>query len=214
MWDDWHFSEFILVNWMRDRICIEHPLWYKKERISRIISNALQTSKIQLIRFMRVILLLGWDLRDLRYWRYTLFLRSKPIVLESMTFPDPVIGVAVEPKTVKKTLNKLGYRTEKTWQKKIRLSKLRYDEDTNQTVISGMGELHLEIIVDRSDDVNLKWNVTRVHHKLIIKKLLTQNYRSHRERLKKADWRLRFVCSDVQFELGPADEGIPRKRGI
>jgi elongation factor G len=64
-----------------------------------------------------------------------------------MTFPDPVIGLAVEPKS-QKDLDKLGMALAKLAEEDPTF-RVRYDEDTNQTVISGMGELHLEIIVDR-----------------------------------------------------------------
>ena len=77
----------------------------------------------------------------------TLCAVNKPIVLESMTFPDPVIGVAIEPKT-QKDLDKLGMSLAKLAEEDPTFQ-VKYDEDTNQTVISGMGELHLEIIVDR-----------------------------------------------------------------
>ena len=74
-------------------------------------------------------------------------IRHKPIVLESMTFPDPVIGVAVEPKS-QKDLDKLGMGLAKLAEEDPTF-RVRYNEETNQTVISGMGELHLEIIIDR-----------------------------------------------------------------
>ena len=64
-----------------------------------------------------------------------------------MTFPDPVIGLAIEPKS-QKDLDKLGMALAKLSEEDPTF-RVRYDEDTNQTVISGMGELHLEIIVDR-----------------------------------------------------------------
>jgi elongation factor G len=72
---------------------------------------------------------------------------TSPIVLESMTFPDPVIGLAVEPKS-QKDVDKLGMALAKLSEEDPTF-RVKYDEDTNQTVISGMGELHLEIIVDR-----------------------------------------------------------------
>ena len=64
-----------------------------------------------------------------------------------MVFPDPVIGIAVEPKS-QKDLDKLGMALAKLAEEDPTF-KVRYDEDTNQTIISGMGELHLEIIIDR-----------------------------------------------------------------
>ncbi len=72
---------------------------------------------------------------------------TKPIVLESMTFPDPVISVAIEPKT-KADQEKLGTAIQKLAEEDPTF-KVKNDEETGQTVISGMGELHLDILVDR-----------------------------------------------------------------
>ena len=88
----------------------------------------------------------GVGFKDLRTGD-TLSALDAPIVLESMVFPDPVIGVAVEPKS-QKDLDKLGMALAKLAEEDPTF-KVKYDEDTNQTVISGMGELHLEIIIDR-----------------------------------------------------------------
>ena len=76
----------------------------------------------------------------------TLCAEGHPIVLESMVFPDPVIGVAIEPKT-QKDIDKLGMALAKLSEEDPTF-RVRYDEDTNQTIISGMGELHLEIYND------------------------------------------------------------------
>ncbi len=77
----------------------------------------------------------------------TLCALEKPIVLESMVFPDPVISVAIEPKT-KADQDKLGSSMAKLVEEDPTF-KVRFDEETGQTIIAGMGELHLEIIVDR-----------------------------------------------------------------
>ncbi|WP_035586554.1 elongation factor G [Hippea jasoniae] len=77
----------------------------------------------------------------------TLCDEKNPIVLESMEFPEPVISVAVEPKT-KADRDKLSNALQKLAEEDPTF-RIRYDEETNQTIISGMGELHLEIIVDR-----------------------------------------------------------------
>ena len=70
-----------------------------------------------------------------------------PISLDSMDFPDPVIGIAVEPKT-QKDLDKLGMGLAKLAEEDPTF-RVQTNEETGQTVISGMGELHLDIIVDR-----------------------------------------------------------------
>ena len=77
----------------------------------------------------------------------TLCDEEHPIVLESMEFPDPVIGIAVEPKT-QKDLDKLGVGLQKLAEEDPTF-KVETNEETGQTVISGMGELHLDIIIDR-----------------------------------------------------------------
>ena len=71
-----------------------------------------------------------------------------PIILEAMKFPEPVIDVAIEPKT-KADQDKLAHRAARSWPRKIRRSACTRTPETSQTIISGMGELHLEIIVDR-----------------------------------------------------------------
>jgi elongation factor G len=72
---------------------------------------------------------------------------DKPIVMESMSFPEPVIGIAVEPKT-QKDLDKLGIGLSK-FAEEDPTFRVNTDQETGQTVIRGMGELHLEIIIDR-----------------------------------------------------------------
>ncbi len=77
----------------------------------------------------------------------TLCDESKPVILESMEFPDPVISIAIEPKT-KADQEKLGISLQKLASEDPSF-RVNTDEETGQTIISGMGELHLEIIVDR-----------------------------------------------------------------
>jgi elongation factor G len=124
-----------------------------------------------------------------------------PIILESMTFPDPVIGLAVEPKT-QKDLEKLGMALAKLAEEDPTF-RVKYDEDTNQTIISGMGELHLEIIVDRlrrEFKVEINQGAPQVNYK----EALTQTVQ-HRERLKKQSGGS-GLFADMEFELGPADD--------
>ena len=77
----------------------------------------------------------------------TLCAENAPIVLESMDFPDPVIGIAVEPKT-QKDMDKLGVALSKLAEEDPTFT-VKTDHDSGQTIISGMGELHLDIIIDR-----------------------------------------------------------------
>ena len=117
----------------------------KKERISRLFqmhSNK-QNSKEQIgcgdIGA-------GVGFKDIRTGD-TLCAEDAPIVLEAMDFPDPVIGIAVEPKT-QKDLDKLGVGLQKLAEEDPTF-RVQTNEETGQTVISGMGELHLDIIIDR-----------------------------------------------------------------
>lgn len=124
-----------------------------------------------------------------------------PIVLESMVFPEPVIGIAIEPKT-QKDLDKLGMALAKLAEEDPTF-RVRFDDETNQTVISGMGELHLEIIVDRlrrEFKVECNQGAPQVNYKESLTKMV-----SHRERLKKQTGGS-GLFADMEFELGPADE--------
>jgi len=122
-----------------------NPRTRKKERISRIYqmhSNKQQPREV--IEAGDICAVVG--LKDVRTGD-TLCDIDKPIVMESMTFPEPVIGIAVEPKT-QKDLDKLGIGLSKLAEEDPTF-RVNTDPETGQTVIRGMGELHLEIIVDR-----------------------------------------------------------------
>jgi elongation factor G len=126
---------------------------------------------------------------------------NKPIVLESLVFPEPVIGLAIEPKT-QKDLDKLGMALNKLAEEDPTF-RVRFDDETNQTVISGMGELHLEIIVDRlRREFNVECN--QGEPQVNYKEALTAKV-THRERLKKQTGGS-GLFADMEFELGPADE--------
>ncbi|HRD51681.1 MAG TPA: EF-Tu/IF-2/RF-3 family GTPase, partial [Flavobacteriales bacterium] len=117
----------------------------KKERISRIFQmHANKQNPVEIIEAGDIGAAVGF--KDIRTGD-TLCDENKQIVLESMSFPEPVIGIAVEPKT-QADLDKLGASLAKLAEEDPTF-KVHTDEDTGQTVISGMGELHLEIIVDR-----------------------------------------------------------------
>ena len=98
----------------------------------------------------------------------TLCDETAPIVLESMDFPEPVIGIAVEPKT-QKDMDKLSNGLAKLAEEDPTFT-VKTDEQTGQTVISGMGELHLDIIIDRLKR-EFKVGVTRVNLRLTIRRL-------------------------------------------
>jgi len=170
-----------------------------KERISRIYQmHANKQNSIERVEAGDIAAAVGF--KDIRTGD-TLCDLDNPIVLESMVFPDPVIGIAVEPKT-QKDLDKLGMALAKLAEEDPTF-KVRYDEDTNQTVISGMGELHLEIIIDRlKREFKVECNVGEPQ---VTYKEALQTTVSHRERLKKQSGGS-GLFADMEFELGPADE--------
>jgi len=128
---------------------------------------------------------------------------SNPIILESMTFPAPVINVAVEPKT-KKDLDKMGIALQKLAEEDPTF-KVKTDEDTGQTIISGMGELHLEILVDRLKR-EFKVECSQGQPMVSYKEAITATVR-HREVYKKQSGG-RGKFADIQFEMGPADKEV------
>jgi len=117
----------------------------KKERISRIFQmHANKQNQIDKLHAGDIGALVGF--KDIRTGD-TLTEIGKPIVLESMDFPDPVIGIAIEPKT-QADVDKMGMALAKLSEEDPTLT-IHTDEDSGQTVLSGMGELHLDIILDR-----------------------------------------------------------------
>ncbi|MEM9835668.1 MAG: elongation factor G [Bacteroidota bacterium] len=170
-----------------------------KERISRLYQmHANKQQPISRVEAGDIAAAVGF--KDIRTGD-TLCALDAPIVLESMVFPDPVIGIAVEPKT-QKDLDKLGMALAKLAEEDPTF-KVRYDEDTNQTVISGMGELHLEVIIDRlKREFKVEANVgePQVNYKEALFKTVT-----HRERLKKQSGGS-GLFADMEFDLGPADQ--------
>ena len=132
----------------------------------------------------------------------TLCDEKHPIVLEAMDFPEPVIGLAVEPKTQADS-DRLGMSLAKLAEEDPTF-RVKTDEETGQTVISGMGELHLEIIIDRLKrefKVECNQGAPQVAYKETIK-----NSINHRELYKKQSGG-RGKFADMTFELSPVDEG-------
>jgi len=170
----------------------------KKERLSRLFQmHSNKQNPIDIVEAGDIVAAVGF--KDLRTGDTVCDLKH-PIVLESMNFPEPVIGVAVEPKS-QKDLDKLGLALAKLAEEDPTF-RVRYDQDTNQTIISGMGELHLEIIVDRlrrEFKVECNQGMPQVNYK----EALTTTY-AHRERLKKQSGGS-GLFADMEFEMGPAD---------
>ena len=170
----------------------------KKERISRVYQmHSNKQNQIDSLQAGDIAALVGF--KDIRTGD-TLCDLQAPIVLESMDFPEPVIGIAVEPKT-QKDLDKLGVALGKLAEEDPTFT-VKTDEDSGQTIISGMGELHLDIIVDRlrrEFDVDVNQGAPQVAYKESITKSV-----DHKEVYKKQSGG-RGKFADIRFELSPVD---------
>ena len=131
----------------------------------------------------------------------TLCDENHPIVLENMFIPEPVISVAIEPKT-QADVDKMGMAIAKLVEEDPTL-RVKTDEDTGQTILSGMGELHLEIIVDRMKR-EFKVEINQGNPQVAYKEAFTKTV-EHREVLKKQTGG-RGKFADIMFDLGPADK--------
>ena len=169
-----------------------------KERISRIYQmHSNKQNQINSLQAGDIAALVGF--KDIKTGD-TLCAENAPIVLESMDFPDPVIGVAIEPKT-QKDLDKLGVALGKLAEEDPTFT-VKTDEDSGQTIISGMGELHLDIIIDRlrrEFSVECNQGAPQVAYKEAITSAV-----KHREIYKKQSGG-RGKFADIQFEISPVD---------
>ena len=173
----------------------------KKERISRILQmHANKQNPIEFIEAGDIGAAVGF--KDIRTGD-TLCVESHPISLESMEFPEPVIGIAIEPKA-QADVDKLGIALSKLAEEDPTF-KVMFDEETGQTVVRGMGELHLEIIVDRLKR-EFKLDVNQGAPEVAYKEALTKTVK-HRETYKKQTGG-RGKFADIQFEIGPADDEV------
>ena len=171
----------------------------KKERISRIYQmHSNKQNAIEYIEAGDIGAAVGF--KDIKTGDTMTDLKH-PIILESMEFPDPVIGIAVEPKT-KADVEKLGMALSKLAEEDPTFT-VRTDEASGQTIISGMGELHLDIIVDRLKR-EFKVEVNVGEPQVEYKEALTKTT-EHRETYKKQSGG-RGKFGDIVFEMGPADE--------
>jgi elongation factor G len=172
----------------------------KKERISRIYQ--MHANKQNAIDFIEAgDIGAGVGFKDIKTGD-TLCDEKHPIVLESMNFPDPVIGIAVEPKT-KADVDKLGMALSKLAEEDPTFT-AKTDEASGQTIISGMGELHLEIIVDRLKR-EFKVEVNEGQPRVEYKEAITAKA-EHREVYKKQSGG-RGKFADIKFIMEPADDG-------
>ena len=172
----------------------------KKERIARLYQmHSNHQNPIEFVEAGDICAAVGF--KDLRTGD-TVCNENNPIVLESMMFPDPVIGIAVEPKT-QNDLEKLGMALGKLAEEDPTFT-VKSDHETGQTVISGMGELHLDIIVDRlrrEFGVEINQGAPQVNYKEAITASV-----QHRELFKKQSGG-RGKFADIIVEIGPADAG-------
>lgn len=173
-----------------------------RERISRIFQmHANKQEPIEYIEAGDIGAAVGF--KDIKTGD-TLCDEKNPIVLESMIFPDPVIGIAVEPKT-KADQDKMGNALAKLAEEDPTFQ-VKTDEASGQTIISGMGELHLDIIVDRMRR-EFKVEVNQGQPQVEYKEALTQTA-NHREVYKKQSGG-RGKFADIVFTIGPADDDKP-----
>ena len=170
----------------------------KKERISRIMKMfANKQNPIDFIEAGDIGAAVGF--KEIKTGD-TLCDEDHPIVLENMFIPEPVISIAVEPKA-QADVDKMGLAISKLVEEDPTL-RVKTDEETGQTILSGMGELHLEIIVDRMRR-EFKVEVNQGAPQVAYKEAFLATI-EHRETLKKQTGG-RGKFADIVFEMGPAD---------
>jgi elongation factor G len=169
-----------------------------KERISRIFQmHANKQNPVEFIEAGDIGAAVGF--KDIRTGD-TLCDEKNPIVLEAMNFPEPVIAIAIEPKT-QGDLDRLGVGLNKLAEEDPTF-RVKTDEDSGQTIISGMGELHLEIIVDRLKR-EFKVEVNQGSPQVAYKESINGSV-EHREVYKKQSGG-RGKFADIKFTVGPMD---------
>ena len=178
----------------------------KKERISRLMQmHSNKQNPIDKIQAGDIAAGVGF--KDIKTGD-TLTDEKNPMVLESMSFPEPVIGYAIEPKT-QADVDKMGMAIAKLIEEDPTL-RVNTDEETGQTILRGMGELHLEIIIDRMKR-EFKVEINQGAPQVAYKEILTKKV-DHRETYKKQTGG-RGKFGDILFELGPK-ETEPEKPGM
>lgn len=178
-----------------------------KERISRIFQmHANKQNQIERLQAGDIGAVVGF--KDIKTGD-TLCDEKHKIVLESMVFPEPVIGYAIEPKT-QVDADKLGIAIGKLVEEDPTLQ-VNTDQETGQTILKGMGELHLDIIIDRLKrefKVEINQGAPQVAYKETLRTTV-----EHKEVYKKQTGG-RGKFADILFELGPVDEEFGNKEGL
>ena len=173
----------------------------KKERVARLYQmHSNHQNPIDYVEAGDICAAVGF--KDLRTGD-TVCDESHKLALESMEFPEPVISIAIEPKT-QQDLDKLGVALGKLSEEDPTFT-VKSDQDTGQTIISGMGELHLDIIVDRlrrEFGVDINQGAPMVNYK----EAVTRSTQIREVFKKQTGGRGKFA--DIIVEVGPADEGV------
>jgi elongation factor G len=173
----------------------------KKERISRLMQmHSNKQNPIDVVEAGDIAAAVGF--KDIKTGD-TLVNENHKIILESISFPEPVIGYAIEPKK-QVDMDKLGVAISKLVEEDPTLQ-VETNEETGQTVLRGMGELHLEIIIDRLKR-EFKVEINQGAPQVAYKEAITSNI-EHREQYKKQTGG-RGKYADIVFELGPPDNGV------
>ena len=179
----------------------------QKERISRVFQmHANKQDQIERLQAGDIGAVVGF--KDIKTGD-TLCDEKRPVVLESMIFPEPVIGYAIEPKK-QADADKLGMAISKLVEEDPTL-RVNTDQETGQTILRGMGELHLEIIIDRLKR-EFKVEINQGAPQVAYKEALTKSV-EHKEVYKKQTGG-RGKFADIVFEIGPRELGPEDKPGL
>jgi len=179
----------------------------QKERISRVFQmHANKQNQIERLQAGDIGAVVGF--KDIKTGD-TLCDEKRPVVLESMIFPEPVIGYAIEPKK-QADADKLGMAISKLVEEDPTL-RVNTDQETGQTILRGMGELHLEIIIDRLKR-EFKVEINQGAPQVAYKEALTKSV-EHKEVYKKQTGG-RGKFADIVFEIGPRELGPEDKPGL
>jgi elongation factor G len=179
----------------------------QKERISRVFQmHANKQNQIERLQAGDIGAVVGF--KDIKTGD-TLCDEKRPVVLESMVFPEPVIGYAIEPKK-QADADKLGMAIAKLVEEDPTL-RVNTDQETGQTILRGMGELHLEIIIDRLKR-EFKVEINQGAPQVAYKEALTKSV-EHKEVYKKQTGG-RGKFADIVFEIGPRELGPEDKPGL
>ena len=172
----------------------------KKERISRIMQmHANKQEPLDVIEAGDIGAAVGFKTI---HTGDTLTDEKHPVILEAMTFPEPVISIAIEPKT-QKDIDKMSLALAKLAEEDPTF-KVSTDKDSGQTIISGMGELHLDILVDRlKREFNVECNIGQPQVSYM--EAITES--AHHKEVYKKQTGGRGKFANIEFEISPVDEG-------